>query len=101
MGKSRLSPEQKTELVILEIGNPGKVSKLCRQYGVHPSLFYRWKKQFLEGGKRYLSYNVATEEKAQDKELKQLREMVGSLYVENTFLKSITGEKGGNATSSE
>jgi len=95
MGKSRLSPEQKTELVILGIGNPGEVSKLCRQYGVHPSLFYRWKKQFLEGGKRYLGYNVATEEKAQDKELKQLREMVGSLYVENTFLKSLTGGKRG------
>jgi len=91
MGKSRLSPEQKAELVILGIGNPGEVSKLCRQYGVDPSLFYRWKKQCLEGGKRYLSYNAATEEKTRDKELKQLRETAGSLYVENTFLKSLTG----------
>jgi len=72
------------------MGNPGEVSKLCRQYGVHPSLFYRWKKQFLESGKGYLSYNVATEEKAQGRELKQLREIVGSLYVENAFLKSLT-----------
>jgi hypothetical protein len=36
VGKSRLSPGQKAELVILGIGNPGEVSKLCRQYGVHP-----------------------------------------------------------------
>jgi transposase-like protein len=27
------------------------VEIVCRK-GVHPSLFYRWKKQFLEGGKR-------------------------------------------------
>ncbi len=44
MATGRLSPEQKAELVILGIGNPGEVSKLCRQYGVHPSLFYRRKK---------------------------------------------------------
>ena len=95
MGRGRLSPEQKAELVILGIGNPGKVSELCRQYQVHPSQFYRWKKQFLEGAKRYLSHNVATEERAQDKELKRLREMVGSLYVENVFLKSLSGGKRG------
>jgi transposase-like protein len=52
--KSRLSPEQKAELVILGIGNAGEVSKLCRQYGVYPPLFYLWKKQLLEGGKRSL-----------------------------------------------
>ena len=95
MALGRLSPKQKVELVMLGIGNPGKVSELCRQYQVHPSLFYRWKKQFLEGGKRYLSYNVATEERAQDRELRQLREMVGSLYVENVFLKSLGGGKRG------
>ena len=95
MGKSRLGAEQKVELVVLGIANPGKVSELCRQYGVHPSLYYRWKKQFLEGGKRYLSYNVDSEDKAQDKEVKQLREMVGSLYVENAFLKTLGGGKRG------
>jgi transposase-like protein len=95
MFRSRLSPEQKVELVMLGIASPGKVSELCRQYGVHPSLFYRWKKQFLEGGKRYLSYNVSTEDKAVEKELKKLREVVGSLYVENAFLKSLAGGKMG------
>jgi len=77
------------------MGSPGEVPKLYRQYRVHPSLFYRWKKQFLEGGKRYLSHNVTVEQKAQDKETKHLGEMVGSLYEENVFLKSLGGGKEG------
>jgi len=44
MAKDRLSPEQKAELVILGIGNAAGVSKLRRQYGMHPRLFYRQKK---------------------------------------------------------
>jgi transposase-like protein len=86
MSRCRLSPEQKVELVVLGLNSPGKLSELCRQYQVHPSQFYRWKRQFLEGGKRYLTYNVCTEERALDKELRKLRETVGSLYVENAFL---------------
>ena len=101
MGKSGLGLEQKAELVILGISNPGKVSELRHQFGVHSSLFYRWKRQFLEGSKRYLNYNVVTEEKVQDKELKQLREMVGSLHVENVFLKTRAVGKRGEAASSE
>jgi len=38
MAKRRLSPGEKAELAILGIGNAGEVSKLWRQYAVHPSL---------------------------------------------------------------
>jgi hypothetical protein len=58
-------------------------------------LFNRWKKQFLTGGRRYLGCNVATEENTRGREQKQLREMIGSLHVENTFLMSLTAGKKG------
>ena len=45
MARHRLSPEEKFDLVVLGTNNPGKVSELCRQYGVYRSSFYRWQRK--------------------------------------------------------
>lgn len=42
----RLSPEQK-QMVFEGIANPGKVSALCRQYGVSRSTFYRLRRELI------------------------------------------------------
>lgn len=45
MARHRLSPEEQLDLVVLGTNNRGKVSDLCRQYGVSRSSFYRWQRK--------------------------------------------------------
>jgi transposase-like protein len=44
------------------------VSDICDKYGIHPSVYYRWQKQFFEGGEKAFA---ATNEGSAVKELKQ------------------------------
>jgi transposase len=31
------------------------ITDLCRKEGIHPTMYYKWSKAFLEAGKRQLS----------------------------------------------
>jgi len=44
------------------------VSDICDKYGIHPSVYYRWQKQFFEGGEKAFA---ATTEGSVVKQLKQ------------------------------
>ena len=49
MGKNRLSPEHKAELVILGIGNPSEVSKLfCKFLDRLPRHFFKSRLNFIQ-----------------------------------------------------
>lgn len=74
-GKSKLIPGQKIGLVILGMGNPGEVSKLCEQHKVYLLPVVSVEEAVPRGG---LGSILATEQEAQNEELKQLGEMVGS-----------------------
>lgn len=87
--RRKFSPEQKKEIVLMCLRNPGRVSEICRKYKVHPTLYYRWRKQFVEGGTRYLEANTKNPEKFHQKELAELKEAAGNLYLENAFLKKL------------
>ena len=52
MGKQRksYSPEQKVEIIRRHLLDGVAVSDLCDEHGVHPTLYYRWQKEFFEGG---------------------------------------------------
>ena len=47
MVKHRLDPEQKDTLVREGLANPELVSKLCAEYNVSRSSYYRWRNDFL------------------------------------------------------
>jgi len=59
------------------------VSALCRREGIAPTMYYRWSKAFLEGGKNGLTRNTRRDATAQ--EVKQLKE-------ENEALKKALAE---------
>ncbi len=52
MGKQRksYSPEQKVEIIRRHLLDGVAVSDLCDEHCVHPTLYYRWQKEFFEGG---------------------------------------------------
>lgn len=89
--RRKFTAEQKKEIVLLCLQSPGKVSEICHKYKVNPNLYYRWRKQFVEGGLRSLKANTDDPDKAWEKEVDTLQQTVGRLYLKNEFLKKLLG----------
>ena len=77
------------------------IAALCRREGIAESLYYSWSKEFLEAGKKRLAGD--TERQANSGEVKELRremrdmkELVADLTLENRLLKKSTLADGGD-----
>ena len=75
------------------------VSDICDKYGIHPSVYYRWQKQFFEGGeKAFTPTNEARAVKQLKQEVAQLEtrlarkdEVLGEVMEEYVTLKKSVG----------
>jgi transposase len=70
--RSRFSAEEKIRIVMMGIRGEGKVSEICRQFGIVESLYYKWSQDFMEAGKRRLAGDLMRE--ANTTEVKRLRQ---------------------------
>jgi transposase-like protein len=61
------------------------VSDVCDQYGINPSVYYRWQKQFFEGGEKAFATN-------QDTAVNQLKEEVSQLEAKLSRKDEVLGE---------
>ncbi len=97
------SAEEKIRIVLDGLCGEYSIAELCRREGIAESLYYAWSKEFLEAGKRRL--NGDTERAASTPEVKDLRrevrdmkELVADLALENRLLKkSMIGAGGEEA----
>ena len=48
--RKHYSNPEKVAILRLHLLEKKPVSDLCDQYGIHPTLFYRWQKEFFENG---------------------------------------------------
>jgi transposase len=48
--RKRYAASEKVAILRLHLLEKKPVSDLCDQYGIHPTLFYRWQKEFFENG---------------------------------------------------
>ena len=48
--RKRFSAEEKVRLLRLHLIEKQPVSKICDENQINPNVFYRWQKQFFEGG---------------------------------------------------
>ncbi len=82
MGKQRKqwAEEQKLTIVLAALRDEQSIAELSRQHGVNDNLIYKWKGQFLEGGRQAL-------DNAKSKRPEQ------RLQAENMQLKKLLGEK--------
>ena len=53
--RRRFAPEEKIRIVLDGLRGEQSVSELCRREGIASNLYYRWSKDFLEGGKKQLA----------------------------------------------
>jgi len=81
-GIRRYSPEEKAELVLMGLRNPGKISELCRERHIAPISYSRWKKTFLAGGLEALRKGKRMSSTDLLQNNKNLTELVGKLYLE-------------------
>jgi transposase len=75
--------EEKIRIVLEGLRGEAGITDLCRKEGIHPTMYYKWSKAFLEPGKRQLNGDTIRE--AGSDEVKELRS-------ENDSLKMLVAE---------
>jgi len=91
MGKRKnYTPELKAKIAIEAIKGEKSISQIASEFGVHPALVTRWKKQFLENSHKVFSEN-ATKEKELQNTIEELYKQIGKLKVERDFLSKKLG----------
>jgi transposase len=85
--------EDKIRIVLQGLRGEESLAELCRREGLHPNLYYRWSKDFLEAGKKRLNGDTVREAgsdevKALRSEAGQLKEALAEALLENRLLKT-------------
>ena len=94
------SAEEKIRIVLAGLRGEQSISVLCRREGIAESLYYSWSKEFLEAGKKRLAGDVSrqatsVEVKGLRSEMRDMKELVADLTLENRLLKkSMLGDGG-------
>ncbi len=81
--RRKFTAEEKIRIVLGGLRGEESISDLCRKEGIHPTMYYKWSKSFLESGKRQLNGDTIRE--ASSSEVKELRD-------ENDELKMLVAE---------
>lgn len=50
--QKQFQPAEKVAIIREHLVEKAPVSDICDKYGIHPSVYYRWQKQFFEGGEK-------------------------------------------------
>src|SRR3974377_1914799 len=48
--RKRFTAQEKVAILRLHLLEHTPISDLCDQHGIHPTMFYRWQKEFFENG---------------------------------------------------
>jgi len=81
--RRKYSAEEKIRIVLEGLRGEQSIADLCRREGIHPGIYYKWSKVFLEAGKRQLNGDTIREAGSEE---------VGELRTENEALKQLVAE---------
>jgi len=101
--RKQYSAEEKIRIVLAGLRGEDSIAELCRREGIAESLYYSWSKEFLEAGKKRLSGDTARQASSGEvkdlrREMRDMKELVADLTLENRLLKkSMTGDGGDDA----
>lgn len=95
--RRKFNSEEKIRIVLDGLKGEASIAELCRREGIHPQMYYKWSKEFLEAGKKRLSGDTAREATSGEvvelrRENDDLKQVVAELTLKNRVLKkSLTG----------
>ena len=91
---------EKVSIIRKHLIEKQSVSDLCDEYGIAPSVYYRWQKQFFEGGATAFETKTKTAVTDLQQEVQQLEgklarkdEVLGEVMEEYVTLKKSVGER--------
>jgi transposase len=96
--RTRLSAPEIVAILRLHLLEHTPISDLCDQHGIHPTMFYRWQKQFFENGAAaFESRRCAGDAKDRritllEQKLQRKNEVLSELMEEHIKLKKGLGE---------
>jgi len=91
--KSKLTDAEKLEVILMLLRKQEPAATLARRYGVSEQSLYRWRDEFLEGGKSALrkdrdAKNGEAQRAAEmEKQLAERDRVIGELTIANRVLK--------------
>ncbi len=99
--RKQYSAEEKIRVVLDGLRGEDSIAALCRREGIAESLYYSWSKEFLEAGKKRLAGDTARqatsgEVKDLKHEMRDMKELVAELSLENRLLKKSMIADGGD-----
>lgn len=81
--RTRFTPDEKLSIVLAGLKGEVTITELCRRHGIQPTLYYSWRDQFLEGGRRALEgAKASTQEKALEARVQELERALGKKTLE-------------------
>jgi transposase len=97
--RKKYTPEQKVQILKKHLVDRVPLSDLCDQYGLHPTVFYRWQKAFFENGAHAFNQRKDTDRVRLEKKIESLEaklskkhEVLSELMEEHVALKKSLGE---------
>ena len=99
--RKQYSAEEKIRIILDGLRGEESVAALCRREGIAESLYYSWSKEFLEAGKKRLAGDTGRqvtsgEVKDLKREMRDMKELVAELSLENRLLKKSMIADGGD-----
>ena len=97
--RKKYSAEEKIRIVLEGLRGEAGIAELCRREGIHPNMYYKWSKEFLEAGKQRLTGDTQRQADSDDvqamrDENAQLKQLVADLSLKNRVLKkSLLGKE--------
>lgn len=101
--RKQYSVEEKIRIVLEGLRGEDSIAALCRREGIAESLYYSWPKEFLEAGRKRLAGDTARQANTGEvrelrREMRDMKELVADLALENRLLKkSMIGDGGDDA----
>lgn len=94
--KSELPSEKRVELVLALLRKEEPASQIARRAGISEATLYRWRDEFIAGGKAQLGGKssdglVAKELAKLQREIETREQVIGELTVANRILKKLSG----------
>ena len=97
--RRQFTPQEKVNILKLHLLEHKPVSDLCDQYGLHPTVFYRWQKEFFEqGAAAFERHRNGSPGKTLEKRLAQLKaklahkdEVIAEIVADHVRLKKELG----------
>lgn len=96
--RRKFAAEEKIRIVLEGLRGEYSIAELCRRESISQGLYYTWSKEFFEAGKKRLSGDTERQATSGEvtelkREMRDLKEVVADLLLENRILKkSVTGD---------